>query len=208
MTSPLHVPTLSAEHVRLEPLALSHVDDLVGAANEDRSSYYFTVVPESFDEMTRYVEDVLALWNAGEVVPFVQIEPRSARAIGATRFLTIRRSEPSSPPYATEIGGTWLAASAQRSAVNTEAKLLLLAYAFETLEVERVDLKTDARNERSRMAIERLGATFEGVLRRWQPSQVRGEEGEFRDSAMYSVVREEWPAVRDGLRTRLKRRDL
>jgi N-acetyltransferase len=203
VNSPLHVPTLSEAHVRLEPLSLSHVGDLVEAANEDRSSYHFTVVPETTEEMTRYVEDLLALWNAGEVVPFVQIERRSARANGATRFLTIRRSEPSSPPYAIEIGGTWLAASAQRSAINTEAKLLLLTYAFETLEVERVDLKTDARNERSRLAIERLGATFEGVLRRWQPSQARGEEGKFRDSALYSVVREEWPAVRHGLRTRL-----
>lgn len=196
MTSPLQVPTLSAAHVRLEPLAVSLVDELVEAANEDRSSYHYTVVPESREQMTRYVEDLLALWSAGDVVPFAQVDPRSARAVGATRFLTIRRSEPTAAPYAIEIGGTWLAASSQRSAINTEAKLLLMTYAFESLEVERVDLKTDARNARSREAIERLGVTFEGVLRRWQPSQVRGEEDELRDSAVYSVLSEEWPVIR------------
>lgn len=107
-------------------------------------------------------------------------------------------------PFAVEVGGTWLAASAQRTAVNTEAKLLLLAHAFDTWGVVRVDLKTDARNERSRAAIERLGARFEGVLRRWQPSQVAGEEDGYRDSAIYSVLDTEWPSVRANLAARLR----
>jgi RimJ/RimL family protein N-acetyltransferase len=102
-----------------------------------------------------------------------------------------------------EIGWTWLAASAQGTGINTDAKLLLLRHAFETLGVARVDLKTDARNHRSRRAIEGLGATFEGVLRRWSPSWTPGEEGRLRDSAMYSFIDVEWPDREDRLRRRL-----
>jgi RimJ/RimL family protein N-acetyltransferase len=113
--------------------------------------------------------------------------------------MTIRSLRPFATPYAVEIGGTWLATSAQRSGINTEAKLLLLDYAFETWHVGRVDLKTDARNDRSRNAILRIGASFEGVLRHWQPSLVEGEEGTLRDSAMFSIVDSEWPSVRERL---------
>jgi RimJ/RimL family protein N-acetyltransferase len=102
-----------------------------------------------------------------------------------------------------EIGGTWLSSSAQRTAMNTEAKLLLLTHAFEQWGVGRVDLKTDARNERSRNAMARIGGTFEGVLRQWQPSQVVGEENLLRDSAMFSVIAAQWPEVRDALKSRL-----
>jgi RimJ/RimL family protein N-acetyltransferase len=112
-----------------------------------------------------------------------------------TRFLTIRSLPRHSVPFAVEIGGTWLAASAQRTRINTESKLLLLRHAFDTWEVARVDLKTDSRNERSRAAIARIGASFEGVLRHWQPSQVVGEDGRFRDSAMFSITDDEWPRV-------------
>ena len=115
--------------------------------------------------------------------------------------MTIRRLDNSTSPYAIEIGGTWLAASTQRSGINTNAKLLLLDYAFETLGVGRVDLKTDARNERSRAAITRIGGKFEGVLRHWQPSLVPGEEGKLRDSAMFSILDVEWPDVRERLQT-------
>ena len=113
--------------------------------------------------------------------------------------MTIRSTGAAVTPYAVEIGGTWLAKSAQRSGVNTEAKLLLLDYAFTTWRVGRVDLKTDARNERSRNAIARIGATFEGVLRHWQPSMVEGETGTLRDSAMFSITDDEWPSVRERL---------
>jgi hypothetical protein len=104
---------------------------------------------------------------------------------------------------AIEVGWTWLAASAQGTGINLEAKLLLFTYAFETLGVVRVDLKTDARNERSRRAIERLGARFEGILRRWSPSRAPGEEGMLRDSAIFSVIAEEWPTVKSALTIRL-----
>jgi RimJ/RimL family protein N-acetyltransferase len=105
-----------------------------------------------------------------------------------------------------EIGGTFLAASAQRTGINTEAKLLLLEHAFDVLGVGRVDLKTDARNDRSRNAMLRIGATFEGVLRNWQPSLVPGEEGLLRDSALYSITDREWPEVREHLASLTARR--
>jgi RimJ/RimL family protein N-acetyltransferase len=192
-------PTLRGDVVHLAPLRLEHVDALVVAAHEDRSSYHFTTVPASRDEMSAFIEGLLRSWEAGEVVPFVQLEASSGRPVGVTRYLTIRRASAESPPYAVEIGGTWLAASAQRTGINTEAKLLLLDYAFRELGVGRVDLKTDARNDRSRNAIERIGATFEGILRNWQPSLVPGEEGRLRNSALYSILDIEWPDVRQRL---------
>jgi RimJ/RimL family protein N-acetyltransferase len=116
---------------------------------------------------------------------------------GCTRFLELR-------PHAVEIGGTWLSASAQRTGINIEAKLLLLTYAFEERGVGRVELKTDARNDRSRAAIAAIGASFEGVLRNYQPSHATGEDGKLRDTAMYSIVDTEWPGVRARLRDRLR----
>jgi N-acetyltransferase len=195
------MPSLSGDTVRLEALRLEHVDALFEAANEDRSAYYFTSVPSSHEEVTSNVNDLLLAGQAGEVVPFVQIDARSGRVVGVTRFMTIRRAARDLSPYAVEIGGTWLAASAQRTGINTEAKLLLLGHAFDVLGVGRVDLKTDARNDRSRNAIARIGATFEGVLRHWQPSLVPGEEGLLRDSALYSILDREWPKVREHLGT-------
>jgi RimJ/RimL family protein N-acetyltransferase len=192
-------PSLHGEVVHVEPLGLEHVDALVAAANEDRSAYNFTLVPSSRDEMSAFVEDLLRAQEAGDAVPFVQLEASSGRAVGVTRYMTIRRVNRESPPYAVEIGGTWLAASAQRTSINTEAKLLLLDYAFGMLGVGRVDLKTDARNDRSRNAMARIGGTFEGVLRNWQPSLVPGEEGRLRNSALYSILDTEWSRVREHL---------
>jgi N-acetyltransferase len=196
MATAFETPTLRGEVVRLEALGLEHVDDLFVAANEDRSSYYFTRVPSTLDDVMYYVEDLLRSWQAGEVVPLAQISLSSGRAVGVTRYMTIRRASSELKPYAVEVGGTFLAASAQRTGINTEAKFLLLEHAFEVLGVGRVDLKTDARNDRSRNAMLRIGATFEGVLRNWQPSLVPGEEGLLRDSALYSIVDREWPEVR------------
>ena len=196
---PLLIPTLSGQYVRLEPLTIDHVDALVEAANEDRAAYGYTVVLQSRDDAVSYVELMTSMWQSGDAIPFAQIDVRRDRLVGTTRYLSIRRADESSPPFAVEIGGTWLSASAQRTPINTNAKFLLLDYAFRTWGVSRVDLKTDARNDRSRAAIERIGATLEGVLRHWQPSQVLGEEGLFRDSAMYSIIDTEWPAVRERL---------
>ena len=195
MTQPYPVPALTGRRVRLEPLRLDHVAALLEAANEDRATYAYTTVPSERTTMTQYVQDLREEYEAGLAVPFAQFDAVDERVVGATRFLTIRARRGATTPFAVEIGGTWLSASAQRSAINTEAKLLLLRHAFDVWRVSRVDLKTDHRNDRSRGAILRIGATFEGVLRHWQPSAVDGEEALYRDTAMYSVIDREWPRV-------------
>jgi len=173
--------------------------------------------------MTAYIAGLLADQERGEVVPFVQRRAADGALVGCTRYLRLEwwgnrtsvvgagvdsstrvvgagESGPSLPAEL-EIGGTWLAASAQRTPINTEAKLLLLGNAFDEWHVERVAICTDVRNTRSRTAIERLGATFEGVLRRHRGSYVPGEGA--RDSAMYSFIAGEWPTVQAGLMERL-----
>ena len=188
--------------VRLEPMSLGHVDGLVAAANEDRAIYGFTAVPPDVAGMTVAVEQLMAAAARGHDVPFTTRAASDGRVLGATRFLWLRSYFDRGLPDAVEIGGTWLSASAQRSAVNTEAKLLMLTHAFEVWGVQRVDFKTDARNARSRAAIERIGGRLEGIVRAWQPSLVAGEEGQPRDSALYSIIPAEWPAVRSRLRSR------
>ncbi|MGH3732529.1 MAG: GNAT family N-acetyltransferase [Acidimicrobiales bacterium] len=201
--SPLPIPTLTGPYTRLEPLGPEHIDALVEAANEDRATYFFTSVPQNTREATQFVETMSSMWESGGAMPFAQIDVARERVVGTTRYLNIRRSDDSSLPYGVEIGGTWLAASTQRTRINTNAKLLLLDYAFTTFGVGRVDLKTDARNERSRAAIARIGATFEGVLRHWQPSLVPREEGKLRDTAIFSILDLEWPDVRELLLSKL-----
>ena len=198
----LDAPVFEGCLVRLEPLTERHVPDLCEAAEEDRATYDMTVVPRA-GEVAEYVATQRS--RAG-LTPFAQVRVRDGKAVGCTG-LWFPRAWPDDPDrlYAIEIGWTWLAASAQGTGVNAEAKLLLFTYAFETLGVLRADLKTDARNERSRAAIARLGATFEGVLRAWSPSRAPGEEGGMRDSAMFSVVKAEWPVVKEGLETRVRR---
>ncbi len=191
---------LTGSIVRLVPMALDHVDGLVAAATEDRATYGFTAVPSDATAMAEHVTELIGIRDRGHDVPFTTRDVTTDRIIGATRFLALRSYYGRGVPDAVEIGGTWLAASAQRTGANTEAKLLMFRHAFEEWSVQRVDLKTDARNARSRAAIERIGARLDGVLRNWQPSLVPGEEGRARNSAMYSIVPEEWPAVRDRLR--------
>ncbi len=189
---------------RLEPLQEAHVASLVQAANENRSTYGFTTVPESAEDMASFVERLISKRSAGDEIPFVQVRRRDNLVVGMTRFLSVRQRPGATVPFAVEIGGTWLSHGAQHTGINRDAKLLLLRLAFETWEVARVDLKTDSRNERSRRAIVRLGARFEGVLRSWQPSQVADEQGQLRDTAIYSILHTEWPLVRDGLIRRIR----
>ena len=202
MTFGIEPPTLEGAFVRLEPLSARHAADLAAAAEEDRRAYGYTLVPRG-EGIDAYLAAHFERSRAGWLIPFAQVRQRDGCAVGCTALWDPRAWPGRSGLYAVEIGWTWLAASAQRTAVNTEAKLLLFGYAFETLGVVRVDLKTDARNERSRRAIQRLGATFEGVLRSWSESHVPGEEGLLRDSAMFSVVAPEWPAVKASLQSRL-----
>ncbi|MEQ4725761.1 GNAT family protein [Nonomuraea sp. B19D2] len=195
----LDVPVLTGDLVRLEPLAMRHVADLAEAAEEERSSYGFTLVPRA-QAMKDYVAAQLA---RDGLTPFGQVRVTDGRTVGCTA-LWDPRTWPDRPGLrAIEIGFTWLAASAQGTGINAEAKLLLMTYAFETLGVARVDLKTDARNLRCRRALQRLGIPFEGVLRSWSMSWAPGEEGRLRDSAMFAVTATDWPAVRAALRTRL-----
>jgi RimJ/RimL family protein N-acetyltransferase len=197
------VPELLGSLVALRPLSEDHIAELVEAAR-DRSSYAYTTVPDGPGAMEEYVSGLIAAREKGETVPMTQICRRSESCVGVTRFLNIRVEPPSQGPYAVEIGGTWLAAAAQGTGINADAKLQLLRYAFETWRVDRVDLVTDARNVQSRHAICAIGATEEGVLRNWQPSRAPGEEGLLRDSAMHAIISSEWPAVCSLIERRLE----
>ena len=189
--------TLEGTIVRLEPLLPDHAPELSAAANADRSSFRFTDVPADATAMTRYIEVAIA---APDQYPFAIRRLTDGALVGSTRFGSLQWWHGSERPSVAEIGWTWLVASAQRTAVNTEAKLLLLTHAFEVWGVERLQLKTDRLNEQSRAAIERLGAKFEGYLRHHMPAT--GRTG-LRDSAMYSIIPAEWPALRAALVARL-----
>jgi N-acetyltransferase len=197
---------LRGEHVELVPLAPDHAGELAEAAAVDRSAYVFTEVPDDVEAMDAYIAKLLGQRDRGEAVPFAQRRLGDGRLVGCTRFMEPRRWRGRPEPDEVEIGGTWLAADAQRTPVNTEAKLLLLTHAFEVWRVWRVALCTDARNERSWKAIERLGARYEGVLRNHRPSHVEGEAGRPRDSALFAITDAEWPEIRDGLTRRLAAR--
>ncbi|MFE0382754.1 GNAT family N-acetyltransferase [Streptomyces bungoensis] len=200
----LEGPLLEGTLVRLEPLGPRHAAGLAAAAEENRDSYSFTVVPTA-SEAGAYIDTQLARAAAGVLAPYAQVSRETGRVVGATAYWDPRSWRGDDRLDAIEIGFTWLAASAQGTGVNTEAKLLLFRHAFENWGVERVDLKTDARNSRSRAAIEAVGARFEGVLRNWSRSWAPGEEGRLRDSAVFSVVAEEWPGCRARLEARLAR---
>jgi RimJ/RimL family protein N-acetyltransferase len=194
---------LVGRHVELVPMARGLVDELVAAANVDRSSYGFTEVPATREEMATHVSWLLDLARRDEAIPFAQRLTESGRVVGCTRFMELRRWRGRTEPDEVEIGGTWLASDVQRTAVNTEAKLLLLTHAFDVWNVDRVALATDERNARSRAAIGRLGATFEGVLRNHRPSRAPGEIGTARNTALFSITAGEWPGVRATLTERL-----
>lgn len=182
---------------------MDHVEALVAAASENRATYGFTGVPTDLDDARVHVQGLLDDAARDRAVPFTTHRVGDGAVVGCTRFLALRWFYGREDPDAIEIGGTWLSATAQRTVINTEAKFLMLEHAFEVWRVQRVDLKTDARNQRSRDAIERIGATFEGVLRNWQPSLVAGEAGRSRPTAMFSIIDSEWPAVRAHLEAKL-----
>jgi RimJ/RimL family protein N-acetyltransferase len=186
-------PTLEGRLVRLEPLGRRHAAGLWDASRDPRTWRWLPIPqPSTRPELDAWVEDALRTAATGAEIPFATI--RTERVVGSTRFLALR------PEHASvEIGWTWLDPSAWGTGVNVEAKLLMLRHAFEAWRCRRVELKTDARNERSRGAMEAMGATFEGTHRKHM--LVRG--GENRDSAWYSVTDDEWPTVELGLTARL-----
>lgn len=198
---------LTGAHVRLEPLATSHVEALSRAADADRSPYEWSVVPQGIAATGEYVAAALAGQAAGTTLPFATVRIADGEVIGSTRFFDIERwvwpaEHPNAArtgPDVCEIGYTWLAAAAIRTAANTEAKLLMLTHAFETWRVQRVCFHTDMRNERSRNALLRLGSKFEGTLR----AHRLASDFSPRDSARYSIIAAEWPWVKQRLVKRL-----
>ena len=200
--------TLEGRFVRLEPLTDAHAGALLAAAGGSRETYGLTLVPGRAAEAAAYIETALAEQRATRSLPFVTVDRATGRVIGSTRFLNIEfwpwpsgnhyQRGPERPDVV-EIGATWLAAAAQRTPINTEAKLLMLTHAFDHWRVHRVSLMTDARNQRSRNAIVRLGARFDGILRATRPAS----DGAIRDTAAFSILEAEWPAVRANLQARL-----
>jgi N-acetyltransferase len=191
---------LTGAHVRLDPLGRHHMKALVNAAANDESLYRWSLVPAGEDATVQYIETALSWKQSGTALPFAIVRLADDVVIGSTRFWNIERwawpkdhpSHGSGLPDACEIGYSWLTRSAIRSAANTESKTLLLTHAFEVWKVVRVCLHTDVRNERSRAAIERIGGRFEGVLR----SHRMAADYIPRDSARYSILASEWPAVK------------
>jgi RimJ/RimL family protein N-acetyltransferase len=196
----LTVSALTGRHVSLEPLSLEHVDALASAGSGDRSTFGYTQVPDGLAETAAYVEWLLDDAAHDRAVPFVQRRIDDDVVVGCTRFMNPAWPLGRVDPDEVEIGGTWLSATAQRTPINSEAKLLMLTHAFDVWNAQRVAICTDARNEQSRRAIERLGATFEGVMRRHRRSTRAGEDAVLRDTATYSIIVDEWPAIDARLR--------
>lgn len=202
---------LNGTHVRLEPLEARHIEGLAAAACSDAGELYrWSVVPRDVHTMTNYVNTAISWREAGIAVPFATVRQADGVVIGSTRFFDIERfpwpegheRHGRTWPDVCEIGYTWLSPASIRTAANTEAKLLMLAHAFETWQVLRVCLHTDERNERSRNAIERIGGRFEGILRAHRMAS------DFipRNSARFSIVASEWPEVKRRLAARLQSR--
>jgi N-acetyltransferase len=185
------------QFVKLEPLTENHIPALLEVAQSTPPEIYaLTSVPRTIEGMTSYVQAALQARDAKNAMPFATTA--NGIVVGSTRFGNIEYwnwDKKTGNPDAAEIGWTWLAPSVQRTKVNTVAKLLMLEFAFETWQVQRVTLKTDARNERSRNAILRIGASFEGILRAHMPSS----DGGIRNTAMYSILKSEWTDVKTRL---------
>jgi RimJ/RimL family protein N-acetyltransferase len=201
---------LPGKHICLEPLDHGYIDGLVKASASDPALYQWSPVPQGKAQATAYIDTALSWRDAGTAVPFAIVNVNDVAVIGSTRFWNlewwswpqghVRHGRKS--PDACEIGYTWFTRSAIRTAANTEAKLLMLTHAFETWEVLRVCFHTDARNQRSRAALERIAGKFEGVIR----AHRMAADFTPRDSVRYSMIAAEWQEVKERL-TRLLRID-
>jgi RimJ/RimL family protein N-acetyltransferase len=189
--------TLEGRHVRLEPLGMAHLEGLAEIGLDEELWRWIPTAVRTREEMAAYIETALKEQERGISLPFALVEPATRRAIGSTRYGNIDRTH-----HRVEIGWTWVGREWQRTAVNTEAKYLLLRHAFETLGCIRVELKTDSLNEKSRAAILRIGAREEGIFR----NHMITASGRIRHSAYYSIVDAEWPAVKARLETMLNSR--
>lgn len=188
--------TLEGDHVRLEPLTMGHHAALWEIARDHELWRWTASDIRSPEDLTRYMETALAEQAAGRALPFATVAKSRGHAIGSTRFGNL---EPVN--RRAEIGWTWLGGAWQRTAVNTEAKLLMLTHAFERWGCIRVELKTDALNQASRAAIARLGAKEEGTMRH----HIITQTGRVRDTVYYSILEEEWPSIKARLEARLHR---
>jgi RimJ/RimL family protein N-acetyltransferase len=190
--------TLEGRHVRLEPMTSARADALaaaLGVAAADGSMWEskVTAIPRP-EEAHAYVYQALSELDRGVSLPFATIDRASGRIVGSTRYMNIE-----APHRRLEIGTTWIGKSFQRTAINTEAKYLMLKHAFETLRCIAVDLRTHEKNVQSRAAIERLGAKLDGVLRNHRILP----DGSLRNTATYSIINAEWPAVKARLEARM-----
>jgi RimJ/RimL family protein N-acetyltransferase len=188
--------TLTGRFVRLEPLTQAHHNGLVEAVQDGRLwELWYTKIP-SPSAMGAEIDRRVAMQSKGEMLPFAVIDQMTGRIVGMTTYLNMERAVPR-----LEIGATWYAQSAQRTPLNTDAKLLLLSHAFDQLACVAVEFRTHFLNQQSRKAIERLGAKLDGVLRH----HMRMGDGTLRDTCVYSVLAMEWPSVRAGLEWQLNR---
>jgi RimJ/RimL family protein N-acetyltransferase/GNAT superfamily N-acetyltransferase len=188
--------TLEGRRVRLEPLSENHHGSLSEAGIDEELWRWTPNRVTSPEEMSAYIRSALKDQVAGTALPFATVDRETGRAIGSTRYMNIDMAN-----RRVEIGATWIARAWQRSTVNTEAKFLMLRYAFETLQCVRVELKTDALNRKSRNAILRLGAREEGIFRK----HVLTWSGRYRDTVYFSILDSEWPGVKANLESKLER---
>ena len=185
---------LEGKFVRLEPLRVDHLPALCEVGMDESIWKWTNNIVNDESDIERYVLDALAMQDQGIAVPFVTIERSSGKVVGSTRFGNIDTAN-----RKVEIGWTWINPQWQRTAINTEAKLLMLTHAFEAWKCIRVELKTDANNERSRRAIARIGGVEEGTLR----NHMITEAGRFRDSVYFSIIDSEWESVKANLTSKL-----
>jgi len=185
---------LEGVHARLEPLAKAHLAELAQVGLDEELWRWIPTPVRTREEMAAYIEAALNEEERGISLPFAIVDKAAGRAIGSTRYGNIDRTN-----HRVEIGWTWIAREWQRTAVNTEAKYLLLRHAFESLGCMRVELKTDSLNERSRAAILRIGAREEGVFR----NHMVTASGRIRHTVYFSVIGSEWPAVKARLEAML-----
>jgi N-acetyltransferase len=208
-TMPIEDVILEGKHVRLEPLERRHIPGLVAAAGGDPELYRWSPVPQNVEQAAQYVDTALEWRKAGKALAFATLRASDGVVIGSTRFFDVEHwfwpdghpRHKHSTPDVCEIGYTWLNRAAIRTLANTEAKFLMMRHAFENWKLFRVCLHTDVRNERSRAAIERIGGKFEGILR----AHRMAADFTARDSARYSIIQSEWPAVKERLLQRMAR---
>ena len=188
-------PTLTGKHVKMVPLSIDHHADLAAVGLDQSHWKWIPYQVLTTDDIMKYIRTALAEQERGVSMPFATCLTENGRAIGCTRYMNI-----DAPNQRVEIGSTWIAPSHQRTIVNTEAKYLMLRHAFETMDCNRVELKTDVLNEKSRNAILRIGAKQEGIFRK----HVVCHDGRVRDSVYFSIIKDEWPEVKAKLEMKLE----